>query len=69
MMNLSDWKSLDITEVFFNELRRRVHELTQEIAHSAGMDSGNDRYRTGYLQAMEDILNVEMAELEEESHS
>lgn len=61
-MTLSDWKSLDITQIIFKELKNRQRELKEALAERAGVDPSEDRWRCGAIAAYEDLLNIEMAE-------
>lgn len=67
-MTLSDWKQSPITEVIFTELRRRIEALRAELGDSAGVSPLDDRYKVGYIQGLKDFLDIEMADLDEESH-
>lgn len=61
-MTLSDWKSLDITQIIFKELKNRQRELKEALAEQAGVDPSKDRWRCGAIAAYEDLLNIEMDE-------
>lgn len=64
MSDLTDWKYHSVTLSVFAEIQRRVSDLKDELAASAGKDPLYDRFRAGYLQACKDFLDIEL----EESH-
>lgn len=56
-MTLTDWKNLPITEEFLLELKRRVVELKDALAGSAGINPQADSFRSGAIAALEDVVN------------
>jgi hypothetical protein len=63
-VTLHDWKSDEITRVIFKELIARANLLKDELSMSAGKDPADDRFKVGYIQAINDFTKIEMADLE-----
>ena len=59
-MTLSDWKSLEITDLILTELKRRQEEAKEKLASIAGLDPLRDRWLCGAIAAYEDVLNIEL---------
>ena len=61
-MKLSEWKSLEITQVIFTELKARQAQLKDELGESAGESPLNDRLKVGAIKAYQDLLDIEVQE-------
>lgn len=66
-MTLTEWKSIDITQIIMSELKARQEQLKNELASSAGVDPLYDRWRAGVIAGYSDLLNIELDEPEENS--
>lgn len=61
-MTLTDWKSLEITQIIFKELENRQKELKETLVTTAGENPLMDRWRCGAIAAYGDVLDIEMHE-------
>lgn len=66
-MTLSEWKSLGITEEFMSELKRRISEMKDQLGVSAGVNPQADSYRSGVINALQDVVDFHFDD--EESHN
>jgi len=46
--------------------RERIEALKEQLAQSAGVDPLSDRFKSGAIQAYNDILNVDVEEVTDE---
>lgn len=46
--------------------RQNISDLKDELAQSAGIDPLSDRFKSGAIQAYNDILNITIEEIEDE---
>ena len=60
-----DWKSHPVTKTVFDGLNERIYELQVELGFNAGSDPNHDNRRVGAIQALRDVLNLD---LNEETH-
>lgn len=58
----SDWKQQPITKEVFTGIARRIEDLKEELAFSAGIDPIQDALKRGAITALRDILNMEYVE-------
>ena len=58
-----DWKKSSITEAVFQGVAERIKEGMIELSHTAGEDSGMDRFKCGMLAAYRNILNIEFEDM------
>lgn len=61
-----DWKSHPVTKQVFQNLQERADAVKEILADSAGLDSGQDRFHSGYIAAVKDILLVQFDDIGEE---
>lgn len=54
-----EWRSNPTTKAFFNGILDRIYDLQVELGFSAGNDSVNDAKRSGAIQALNDVLNID----------
>lgn len=59
-----DWKSNPVTKAVMNELDARIQAVAGLLADSAGLDSLNDRFRVGYIQAYRDTIAITIDDVE-----
>lgn len=60
----NEWKSLKMTKEVFNAIRERQQAIKEELAFSAGVDSLNDRFRVGAVQAYQDLFDITHEEVQ-----
>lgn len=59
------WKQHVITQVIFEEFRRRVVNFTESLIENAGEDPVKDARKAGYIKACRDLLELKLDDLEE----
>lgn len=55
----ADWKKHPVTKQVFEGLRERERDKAEELIQSAGIDSQQDRYLSGYIAALRDFYLIE----------
>lgn len=63
--DFADWKRHPITQLIFSEIERMIEYGKEELALTAGEDSGTDSKRVGKLIAYRDILDISFDEMKE----
>lgn len=63
--SFQDWKANPVTKAVFNLLKDQIKGLQEELGNHAGIDSGLDRYKVGYIKACIDMLEVNCSEVQE----
>lgn len=58
-----EWKNHPVTQIIFEEIAKLIEEGKDELAASAGHDSGADRERVGKLSGLRALLEIEFSEL------
>lgn len=53
-----------MTKEVFNAIRERQQAIKEELAFSAGVDSLNDRFRAGAVQAYQDLFDITHEEVQ-----
>ena len=53
--DFDDWKSNKVTKAFFYAAEQRVEDCKEMLACSAGVDTLQDRFLVGMVQAYRDI--------------
>jgi hypothetical protein len=61
-VTLSDWRSIEITQVIMAEFARRAAFLKEELADQAGLNPLADREKVGAIKAYQDFLDIELDE-------
>lgn len=61
-----EWKHHPVTQIILEEIAKLIEEGKEELASSAGYDSGADRERVGKLSGLRALLEIEFSELEGE---
>jgi hypothetical protein len=56
-----------VTKVFFVELERRAQSLRVVLGNNAGIDATNDRFQSGYIQACQDIVNIDIEDIDNDN--
>lgn len=59
---LVEWKLHPVTKAFMQGLHDAREDLKEILAHSAGLDVSNDRFVVGYITAVNDMMEVDIAE-------
>lgn len=59
------WKTEPITEAFFEAARIRVEEAKDVLSVQAGMDSAQDNYLRGLIQAYRELQDFRIDDLQE----
>ena len=57
-----EWKSNPTTKAFFDSVQERIYNLQVELGFSAGADPVQDAKRSGAVQALNDMLNIDFDE-------
>ena len=57
-----EWKSSPTTKEFFDSVHERVYVLQVELGYTAGNDPVQDAKRSGAIQALTDMLNIDFDE-------
>lgn len=68
MISTSDfenWKADHVTKAFMDAAEDRVEEAKELLATSAGMDSLNDNYLRGFIQAYREIQDFRVENLDD----
>ena len=60
-----DWKAHPVTKLVFEHLRQREGDIKEVLATEAGFDSTVDRYHTGYIAAIRDVVLMDFEEAPE----
>lgn len=60
-----DWKANPVTKAVFDELRKRVYLIQDELGVSAGLEPLQDRFKVGAVGAYTDLLNIEFDEVKD----
>jgi fructose 1,6-bisphosphatase len=67
-MTFSEWRSLGITQVIFEEFKHRVEQALQELEYTAGQDSLKDRFTAGRLASYREFLEMAAEDFGDKSH-
>lgn len=59
---LVEWKLHPVTKAFFDQLHHAREDLKVILSLKAGLDQGADRFSVGYITAITDMLEVDLAE-------
>lgn len=60
----NDWKVNPVTQAVFAEIESLIELGKEELAHSAGENSINDRERVGKLNGLRTLLGISFYDLE-----
>lgn len=60
------WKTDPVTKAYFSTIQFRIDEAKEILSYSAGSDPLNDKYLVGMLQAFREMLEVKVAEEEDD---
>lgn len=58
----SEWKSSFATKQFFESVIVRIEDAKDVLSATAGLDSLQDRYIAGMIQAFREVLSTEWEE-------
>jgi hypothetical protein len=61
-----DWKNNPVTETVFLRIAERIRETERILGTTAGMDTSEDRYRVGTIQAYKNLLEIDWEDLSDE---
>jgi hypothetical protein len=53
--DFNDWKTNKVTKAFFQASQERVNDFKEMLASSAGIDSSQDRFFVGMIQAYREM--------------
>lgn len=59
-----DWKQHPITKRVFAGLQEQENLIAEELVASAGIDSLEDRFKSGYIAALRDVYLVRLEDEE-----
>ena len=67
----AQWKVDSCTRAFLESIKERIGLMEWELARRAGLNEKQDRYESGYIAALDDILEFEVPveEIEDESET
>ena len=60
--DFDDWKSSKVTKAFFQAAEERVEDCKDMLAGSAGVDTLQDRFLVGMIQAYREIQDFRIVE-------
>jgi hypothetical protein len=63
--DFTEWKAHPVTKLVFQHLQERSNAVKEVLADSAGIDSLQDRFHSGYIAAVKDILLVQFDDVGE----
>ena len=55
-----DWKQHPITKRVFAGLQEQEAEVSEQLITSAGIDSLEDRFKSGYIAALRDVYLIRL---------
>lgn len=58
-----DWKANPVTKAVFAELNHRAQSAREDLGNTAGVEPLNDRFKSGYVQACQDIVVIDFDEV------
>lgn len=59
-----DWKKNPVTIAVFASIVEKINLGATELSYSAGIDTSEDRYKTGMIAAYRDVLEVQLDDVE-----
>ena len=54
------WKIDSCTKAFLESIKERIGRMEWELARKAGLDKSQDRFESGYIAALDDVLEFEV---------
>lgn len=60
-----DWKANPVTKAVFQEINKRIHDIQEDLGHTAGQEPLNDRFKSGAVAAYTDILSTDFEEVKD----
>lgn len=54
------WKTQQVTLAMFEAIQEYINATKEDLAKSAGNDPLTDRFKVGYITALEDIKNISL---------
>jgi hypothetical protein len=61
----SDWKNHVVTRAFFSASDERVEDAKEILSVSAGLDSDNDNFYRGFIQAYTEMRGFRIEDLDD----
>lgn len=59
-----DWKTNTVTRAFYSACQERVEDSKDILASSAGLDSDNDNFMRGFINAYQEMQDFKVDGLE-----
>lgn len=60
-----DWKQHPITKRVFAGLQEQEQSMAEQLVSSAGVDSLEDRFKSGYIAALRDVYLIRLEDEED----
>lgn len=60
-----DWKQHPITKRVFAGLQEQEQSMAEQLVSSAGIDSLEDRFKSGYIAALRDVYLIRLEDEED----
>lgn len=61
-----DWKKNDVTKAFMQAAKERIEDGVNVLATTAGINSNDDNYMRGFIQAYRELEDFRIDDLEAE---
>jgi hypothetical protein len=61
-----DWKSNPVTKAFFEAAKIRIEESKEMLSYSAGLDSMQDRFLAGLIQAYRELQDFRIEDINDD---
>ena len=58
-----DWKANPVTKAVMTEIANRIRAIEEDLGATAGVDSNNDRFKSGAVCAYADLLKIDFEEV------
>ena len=59
-----EWAKLPVTKTVFRTLRNRIKDRAEELSFSAGIEPLDDRFKTGGIAALRDVVQIKYDDLD-----